>query len=63
MQGNFSPFLYQPKLRTPNLAAVMTEEPQLKALMTWDVAVPPVSMDAVLMVNDRSCSGNTIVSE
>ena len=54
MQGNFSPFLYQPKLRTPNLAAVMTEEPQPKALMTWDVAVLPASMDAVLMVN-RSC--------
>jgi hypothetical protein len=35
--------------RTPNLAAVMTEEPQLKALMTWDVAVLPVSTDAVLM--------------
>ena len=63
MQGGFSKFLPQQKLRTLNLAAVMTEEPQLKALMTWDVAVPPVSTDAVLMVNDRICSGNTIVSE
>lgn len=54
MQGNFSPFLPQPKLRTPNLAAVMTEEPQPKELTTWDVAVLPASMDAVLMVN-RSC--------
>ena len=55
MQGGFSPFPPQQKLRTPNLAAVTTEEPQLKALMTWGVAVPPVSTDAVLMVNKMSC--------
>ena len=63
MQGDFFPFLPQQKLRTPNLAAVMTEEPQLKALMTWGVAVPPVSTDAVLMVNNMSCSRNRCVSE
>ena len=51
----FSHFLPQRNLRTPNLAAVTTEEPQLKALMTWGVAVPPVSTDAVLMVNKMSC--------
>ena len=55
MQGGLSTFLPQQKLRTLNLAAVMTEEPQLKALMTWGVAVPPVSTDAVLMVNKMSC--------
>ena len=55
MQGGFSTFSPQQKLRTPNLAAVMTEEPQPKALMTWDVAVPQVSTDVVLMVNNRSC--------
>ena len=42
-------------LRTQNLAAVMTGELQHKALMTWGVAVPPVSTDAVLMVNKMSC--------
>ena len=63
MQGSLSPLLPQQKLRTPNLAAVMTEEPQLKALMTWDVAVPPVSTDAVLMVNNMSCSRNPGVSK
>ena len=56
MQGGFSTFPPQQKLRTPNLAAVMTEEPQPKALMTWDVAVPQVSTDVVLMVNNRSYS-------
>ena len=52
MQGDYFPCFFLKQLcRTLSLVAVTTEEPRLKASMTWDVVALLVSTDAVPMVS------------